>query len=762
MPKKNRKRKRPAKPDSGKPKKFELSSFGVPVEEHAEFKQAVLKAAQEGVAEFPKILDRFGKLFRDREPIGVLASLAMYSLSGFVTREGTIKKPGSQIEQHHVELVQAVMMGVPAEEWGRKPVTPDVMEWVFDDTPKLANTFLFQRLLIPGEDADEQAKTLVSLQFRMRLHTQAVRNWGYYSDVIRISKELHAPLDAAFTAKLGFGIADLIDVMAALVTEYERRSNEHWNTLAKVVRGKSVQELVRLYYKYVPDLEGDPAGLIATFPPGVTREGVMGYLMGHFDLRLSGRATFTPAEVAAISGRLEDVVDRILRAVSRPPGDLAGANPDHLFLSNPVWTAPGLDLGDRYFFAVPQVVFSHINSIIRGLAEKAEIADALERRRSKFLETKLEEILRSALPSAKITSAVEWEIAGAQGETDVLVVLDRVVVIAEAKSQRLTPEALRGAPARMKKHVQDLVVGPSLQSARLENFLESAKAGDADARKLMEAIGIEPDKVDRTIRLSVTLDDLSVLSSAENDFKVVGWVPADHHLAPTIHLADLECIVDILDNPLLILHYLSERTFLQKSFELLGDELDFLGLYLGSGFNLAALEAHEGTFAPSGMSAPIDRYYESRDAGIKLAKPKADVQPLYRAILDRLTERKPTGWTMAGLHLLSSGDAAEQRSVENGLNKVRALVRKDFRDPKHINSLQIEPRSKRKAKVIFHVFPEAHRAKVKQNMEALAIEALDDGDHDDCVVFARCVENWDKPYEAVLIVGQSDAEIGAT
>ena len=751
MPKKDRRRKKRSNATSSKPVKVEMSSFGVPVEDHAAFKEAVLKAAKAGVNEFPKMLERFGKLFRDRDPMGIIASMSMYSLMGFVTDKGVFRKPGREIEQHHVELLQAIMMTVPGDEWGINPPTADVMQILHDETPKLANTFLFQRLLAEGEESDETAMALASLQVSIRLHTQAVRNWGYSSAVNRTTKELHEPLNAAFVEKLGFSISDLIDVMAAVVKEYEKRGNEHWNTLAKVLRGKTILQMVRLYYKYVPELKGDPDGLIATFPPGVGRDGVMSFIMQHFDLRLADQATFTPDEIAPLVSRTPNVVEKVLKAVSRPPGDLAGANPDFLFLSNPIWTAPGIDLGDRFFFAIPQVVQSHINAVVRGLAERAGLTSQLERRRARYLESKLQEILTKALPGAAVTPGVKWEIAGEQGETDVLVVLDRIVIIAEAKSHRLTPEALRGAPARLKRHVQDLIVDPSLQSARLEGFIEAAKAGDETAGAVMKTLGIDPVKADRIIRFSLTLDDFSVLSSAEADFKAVGWVPNDHHLAPTILLTDLECIVDILDSPLLVAHYLSERSHFQKAFDLLGDELDFLGLYLDTGFNLAGMEGHAGVFSPSGMSAPIDRYYESRDAGIQLPKPKARVQPYYRAIIDRLTERRPIGWTVAGLHLLSSADPTEQRKIESGVNKLRWMVRKNFRDPKHINSVIVKPPSKRKAKVVFYVFPEEHRASLKENSEQLVAETLHESENDSCVLFARCLDEWEKPYVAFLI-----------
>jgi hypothetical protein len=627
------------------------------------------------------------------------------------------------------------------------------VEVLYQALPKLADTFFLQRLLAADRASDEVAKEVLSLQERIRLNTQGVRNWSYFSNVVRISKELHAPLDAPFIEKVGFGITDLVEVMAQVVKEYERRANEHLNTLGKMLRGKNARELFRLYFKYVPELVGSADEMIAALPPGIGRDGAISLIMQHFDLRLAERATLTPDEISTLSRRPKEMVEKILRSVSRPPGDLATAKPEHLFLSNPVWTAPGIDMGQSFIFAMPQAVFSHIHSIVRRLAEENGLEEALEGVRARYLEQQLEGTLRRALPTASIKAGVVWELDGEQGETDFLGVVDRTVVIAEAKSHRLTPEGLRGAPDRMKRHVQDLILRPSQQSARLQALIQKAKEGDDAARRLMAQLGIDASIIDRVIRLSVTLDDLSVLSSVEGDFKKVGWVPDSHELAPTMHIADLMCITDILESPLLILHYLSERSHFQRAFKLFGDELDFLGLYLSTGFNMAALEGQKDLFALSGASAPIDRYYNGRDGGVSVRKPKVKLGPLYQAIIDSLSDRQPEGWTTAGIDLLASASEAEQRKIEPALRQLRRSVRREHRTPSHINTLHVCPPHERKAAVLFHVFPETKRAEVKANMQQTAEQLLDQGKYRRCVVFARCIENWDASYDACMLVG---------
>lgn len=738
---------------SARPAKLELSSFNLGETNREGFIAAFEAAARSSVSAFPEAVESFKARFRDRTPLAIVASAAMYSLQGFVTDQGVTAKQGSLLEQYQVEMLQGLLLMVPKDEWGKSPITADVMQWVFDETPKLSLTFLYQRILSRPEGADDATLTTHSLQERIRFHTQIVRNWGYYNDVIEISKEVYRPMDSQLLSAFGFGVVDLIDIMASIVREYERRANEHFAVLRKVLRAGSVRQMVRHYFKYVPDLVGGPEELLSSLPGSIDRSGMASVIMQHFDLRLPDRATFTPAEVAAFSGRSEAMAESVLRSLSLSPGELKAANPDHIFLSNPVWTAPGIDLGDRFFIALPQVIFSHIHAIVRKLAEGAKASEALERARARFLESKLEATLKSAFPNGRISAGVKWKFGLNEGETDILGVIGRVVLIAEAKSHRITEQALRGAPDRMRRHIQDLVLDPSLQSERLESIIEAARSGDADARVTMNALGVDADEIDHVIRISVTLDDLSVISSAEQELKAVGWIPIDHHLAPTIQLADLVCICDILNNPLLILHYLSERLYLQKTFSLMGDELDFLGLYLTTGFNIAGLESHDGVFSPSGMSAPLDRYYQSRDAGVKIAVPTANLQPLYKAIIDKLSSRRLTGWTTAGLHLLSSADPTEQRRIERAMNQLRVSVRKNHHDPAHVNSMIVTPPGERRAIVIFYVYVESDRANIARNMEQLAAEALESSLRSSCVVFARCVEKWNSPFEMCLLVG---------
>lgn len=114
--------------------------------------------------------------------------------------------------------------------------------------------------------------------------------------------------------------------------------------------------------------------------------------------------------------------------------------------------------------------------------------------------------------------------------------------------------------------------------------------------------------------------------------------------------------------------------------------------------------------------------------------------PLFGSIIKQLEQRKSPGWTTVGLHLLSSADPSKQMIIERNLIKLRAMVRKNFREPGHISSLQVQPRLQRKARIIVYAFPEALRGESRKTMEGLAAEATEDERVDHIVVFARCTD----------------------
>lgn len=705
---------------------------------------------QEEAESFEPLIESTLSLLRAKDPLQIIATLARYGLQVRVTDDGVRSKSAmSDIEQHHVELLQALLLTLPLEAWGKGPAVPPDITAVMENVTKLAQAFHRRRFVQAENAADQQERTVLFLREMMRLRTQVVRNWGYFGDVVALSEELYRGLDAEFLAAHGFTASQLISVAHGVLKLVEARSNERFLLMTRVFRERKIPRLVRQYYKLMPGIHGDPEELIADIPPSATLRDVQSRLLAHADLSLADGLMFTPAEVAGPTGVEAEISARILRVLSLKPAVLAEANKEHLFLDNPAWTAPFVDLDGGFFCPIPQMVFSFIHDIMAGLADGAGASAKLEALRARFLEAKAEQLLRQALAGADIKPGVKWRVGDQLFETDVAGLIDRTVIVLEAKSGALTGPALRGAVPRLQRHVKDLVIDPAIQSGRLEELIWKAKAGDADAIVTLAPFAWDWAKIDTVVRLSITLEDFSVLGSSEQELREAGWLPHDVDLPPSIHVADFGCLADILDRPALFVHYLMERHRFQKVMQVLGDELDLLGFYLTTGFNLAELEAAAGQLVLSGESGPIDHYYNNRDAGIAVPKPKPRLTPWLIQTLDALGERKPQTWLQFSIDLLRMGSFEEQRQLDKALDRLRAQVRRQWRTPEHTNTLIVTPPEFREAVLVFHVYPPQLADKRKATLQSIVGDALSASGRKRCLMISRNTEAWDDPYSFV-------------
>ena len=668
-----------------------------------------------------------------------------------VTDAGVSEQSLIGIQQHHVELLQALMLTLSPRNWGRNPVTPDVIQAVIDEIVELADAYQIMRLSRLEKERDQQQQAVLSLQGRLRANTQCVRNWGYRNAMVDVSTELYGPLDSGLHSYYGFSATDLIEVINAIMTIIEERANNRWTTMKGVFRSRNVRQLVHRYFAQFPDVDGDPEEFLGNLPKDVSLNGVKSFLMAHADTKLFQLFLFDCDSIAEVSGRSIEVVRRVLDIISMRPGDLGEDRVREFFLNNPIWTRPGIILQEKCLFPIPQVVLSHIHGLMRTLAKEAGLDDELHKRRATFLENKINETIQRILPTATLTLNAQWNYKGTRFETDLLGQIDRVVLIIEAKSGALTVQGLRGLPERVKRHVHDLVVRPAEQSSRLEQLILQAKAGETAAVTAISSLGLEPNNIDTVVRISVTLDDFSMVSIAERELKAAGWVPPSVQLAPTLNITDLDCAAEILSEPVYFLHYFAERERVQKTIELIGDEMDLLGLYLETGFNFAELEISANPLITTGSSQRVDHFFNSADAGVDVKKPRPKIHRTLEKIVLQIQSRHSEGWTSKALDLLRIGNLEEQRTFFRKIEKLRKRVPRTYRDPKHICSVVVVPPAHRDGFVIFYVYPDAIKERRYKVVQALAGAQFTVQDRSRCVVVGRKIEDWENPYTFVAV-----------
>lgn len=736
-----------------------LSGVGWTMHPYSHINREQLKAklvaeGADSLRKLPELCEEIREMLQRSYPLHLLAVLAGYGLQSTVTAEGVSPvRIMSGIEQHHVELLQALTLTVSRDQWGQLPAKADEIQQMIDKLGELADAFYRSRFLALAKEADAEQRAVLLLQERLRGHTQFVRNWGYHGSVVEISRELYGALDGELNAAYGFGATEVIDLAQAMLVCTEQQASERFMILARVTRCQTRTDMVHTYFRECTFVQGDPEEFLRRLPAAVGLEQLACMLMAHADLQLPTLATVDPDRIAhAVSSDL-DVVVRVLERLSLTPGSLSSDDIPKFFMGNPVWGAPCVKNGSAYFFPMPQLVFSHVHSVMRSLLSdlKPSALEKLARTRAGYLEGKVSSLLRKAFPMARLNTGIMWSVGESRYETDLLLIIDGTVLIVEAKSASLTAQGLRGAPDRVKRHVQELLVDPAVQSDRLAKIIREAGSGDVASQQILDQLGIDGKAIDLVIRLSVTLDDFSILASCEEELKGAGWVPSDLELAPTLNLADLGCVVDILEEPAFILHYLSNRGHVQRSTGLLGDELDYLGFYLQTVFGMPDVERSDAIFAIVGMSAAIDHYYNSHDAGVSVPKPPLQLPETLRRMILEVQRRAGRGWVTVCLALLDIAYNAAD-GLDEELMTLKLGISANPHDPLQPRGLALLPPSYSDTLVAFYVFPKVLSASRGEAAAQFANDLMEATGKTRCIVVGRMIEEWHRPYQFTAMV----------
>jgi len=224
------------------------------------------------------------------------------------------------------------------------------------------------------------------------------------------------------------------------------------------------------------------------------------------------------------------------------------------------------------------------------------------------------------LPGAQVygTFYYRWKTAGGATEwceTDGLVIYDDHLFVSEVKAGAFTYTS----PATdLQAHItslHNLVLNPASQANRFIDYLESA-----EEVPIYDADHVEIGRLSRSgfrhvTPCAITLDPLTELAARSNHLRKIG-IDIGQRPLWALSIDDLRVYADLIDNPLVFLHFVEQRMRAAQS-ELvdLDDELDHLGLYLSNNnYSLSAVKLAAGkpskiTF--NGYRTPIDNYYEA-------------------------------------------------------------------------------------------------------------------------------------------------------
>ena len=700
--------------------------------------------------EFNESLEYLLEKIRSVDVLHLISILAVYGLSVGMTDTGkTSKNKNTTIYQTHVELVQALALRIPFSEQSSEPIRPHQVQEIWDLLISFNTTFNLKRIGQIKNAKTEEKKAILQVQEWLRRYTYLVRNWGYFRRVISIAKRLYSKLDPLFRASVGLEATLLIDVFNYLVTSVEEVNNERFQKIRSIFKARTIEEAIKIYHEVYQLPEAVEETISFLEERGATLEEVRFLILSHSDSFLAESFSFTSVKLAS-SINLEPVaLECALSRLSYQFGDLKDSNPEHFFLANPVWTKPLIKLpSGSYFCAIPQIFFSFVFQTLDSLLSAEEVKrEVQDKRRPKFLEDEVKELFTQAFPQAAFKQNFKWQDSNVEYESDFLMQVDSYLLIVEAKSGAVSSAALRGAPGSAKDDIQELLINPAIQSKRFAAKIMALKS-EQIYPEAFQALNFDLNAIQNSIRISVTLEDFATIQSQVSRLRDTGWLDKDFSAAPTITLADLEVVFDILTSAPQKIHYLVRRAELEEHMQYRGDELDLLGFYIETGFNLGREEFEPREWIISGMSEKVDEYYVALDQGITRKKPSLELIKWWKDIQLRIEQRCPYRWSEVAVMLLNVS-LGDQRKAERGFKRITRNVKKNWHQPGHINSIIMNLPQRREA-VGLLAFRERQKDQRHDFMQNLAEQAFSDTNTDRCLVIGVNIDddNW-YPYSAL-------------
>lgn len=686
--------------------------------------------------------------------IEVMGVIAMYLGSAEAGSNPEHNRP-LDVYQHHIELVQALLLRFGAGDgsppfWRHVPPLVEAVQryneaWIVLQGQKVERAS-------PGPPKDLE-RTLMQL----RLHASTRRGWGYESRMIPMLINLLDPLAANARPRVGVAPASLVRWWAAMAERVNQRLDDH----RAAVRDALSWDVDDTW----TDRLAERFGRLDEPRPGAWAAGAADdHDLRHFyvtqcsDIRAHELYRFTlddlvelmPEDVDA------DTVRRIMSKWSFKLGEDSGVRMPNLPLENPILARPFIQAADDAWYLFCGWLFLHnpFELIERVFDGHDDLFAEYMERRAEFLESEVARLLEHGLPGAHVErSLLSVDPSDTKEyENDVVALISTFAVVAEAKAGRLHPEARRGRSRVLRDRLEELMVKSSRQGTRLAGYLERETGQINFTRKADGShFPLEGAGVRRALAISVTLEPIADLLPRLHEVVESGLTgPEAAALAYTISLPDLELIVDLLDHPSEVLHYLYRRTEIEQHTFLMGDEVDLLALYLQTGFNIGEREfSGRDILDVTGLSDPIDVWHYSREAGIPADKPRSERTRWWEAVISRVEERGGPRWAEIGFTMCNLAPP-EQDEFEQALKTLRQDIANGTRAPTDVVVFDNGPPQRRDVFVgLVANSPDASER--EKQYQAAAANVASNLDLPRIVMLAWTPKPIDLPYFALLL-----------
>jgi hypothetical protein len=540
---------------------------------------------------------------------------------------------------------------------------------------------------------DENSLHAVTLRMEMMVHTLAVRNWAYEPQMQKVTADLAAMIERKFVNVFNFSAVALVEILIGLTELTNERLNDHLKKIRSFGLCKRPVEIFDAYQNSFPHTvrvnEKEREEMWRHSGKNIKHLIIM--LMAHADLQLPDVLTFSLEDLQKLTQRDVDYdgLKQIINLLSYKFGALSEHNKDHIFLSNPIHTKPFIQLESGKYFSGVTWLMSHLGiDIMETLISTAPVLKAeYAKLKGKYLENNITALFKSSFPTAEIVAGSQWQSDKEDKlfENDLLVLLNDFAFVVEAKSGTVTLPAKRGAPNLFFETLKELVVEPSEQAIRFQEFLKENRREHHFKTKQGGTNVIDSSKIKYFVPIGITLSNLGPIGcnlKKLTDAKIVGHTL--NELAPSISITDLEVIFEILPSESQKVHYLARRREFEAHLAFQGDEMDLFAFYLENGFNIGETEFDKDFHINlTLMSKQLDPFFIGRSKGLSIKKPLLEMSNFWSDLLEKIEGKKGPLWLTACFILLNS-TKEDQLKFEKEFNKLKALIKKGTA-PNHHN-----------------------------------------------------------------------------
>lgn len=351
------------------------------------------------------------------------------------------------------------------------------------------------------------------------------------------------------------------------------------------------------------------------------------------------------------------------------PGDFCGT---------PMRTLPGrvkpairLD-GDVYATDAQFVRDSAYRAIQRGVCQRLNDRTDWLKRQALLVEQAFPTIFTNQFARARTIGSVFYRgvQTGGWAETDLLIMIDDVLLVIEAKSGNLPMQSPATNFRSHERVIQDLVVKAYTQCRRFLEYVDSAPEValfHLENGKYTEAGRIRRGDYRVMLPIGLTVEAFTPFSAMAKELPEVAPILSRHPFM-SMSVDDLFVLNRFLPTTGLLLHYLEVRQLIAGIRSvMLFDEIDHLGAYISDNRFDMTVREHLMTADSITMDSfgdVVDRYFEGPDWEASPI-PSQTFPATFAEILATLERDRPAGWLKMDSFLRDFGGAGRKMLADN-------------------------------------------------------------------------------------------------